>query len=245
MSLVGMVGETDKAWRTHRGTCLIRHIGKPVCPAKAGSPRWVLCVPAPRELGANANAMQRKFVGIAIAITMLFPAVASAATLTPIQVSAIIGLLESFGVPQATLTVVYNDLTPPVQTTPTTPVGSSSDNQDVAGSAVLGASSVDAPLPNLDCQLSKTVIPSSSISGFVLLSWDFSQGATGKLTTPHPLQFYRSTDVRTVTMPLTAHSYDMGKVGFQTISLDGLESANTSASLTVSEEGFATTSCSI
>jgi len=64
--------------------------------------------------------MKNKIIGIVVAFAIFAPGVASASTLTTSQVSAIIGLLQAFGVAQSTIDIVYADLTP--QSATTTPV---------------------------------------------------------------------------------------------------------------------------
>lgn len=72
--------------------------------------------------------MKKFLIGITLLAGFSVPFIASASTLTAPQVSAIIGLLQAFGVAQSTIDIVYADLTPqsptttPAQVSTSTPV---------------------------------------------------------------------------------------------------------------------------
>jgi hypothetical protein len=114
--------------------------------------------------------MKNKIIGVIAGAMLLVPGVAFASTLTQSQVSAIIGLLQAFGVAQSTIDIVYADLTPqsvtttPSDTSTSTPVTEttqpSTDNSTPATQTAPIVTGVEQPI----VQQPAPVVPSCTLT---------------------------------------------------------------------------------
>lgn len=122
--------------------------------------------------------MKNKLFGIAFGVMLmggaLIPSVASASTLTAPQVSAIIGLLQAFGVDPQTIAIVEAQLAP-------TPTSVSSNNETVQQPAPTVQSTGVAQPPT--CALSVRVDPLSINKGNpeAIFGWTFTPGSFASL----------------------------------------------------------------